>query len=521
MRFIPDPKTAAAPFLFWVALAAGTAAASTGGTGSPLDHLIPSQVGGTAVVVSRSAQAPRITTARCVPAPACPRGWLTAYPGSLLLLRGRNLRPGMRILFPSRPYARISRNSPAGVLARSRLGLVVVVPAQARSGRIVAALRRLRSAPYGPLRIIARPTRRHPAKRKPPAKPKPSQPKHPSGAPVNKVAAEGTPFAGLGMWIWELSRSSGGNLSAIIAQAKAAGITTLFVKSGDGTSYWSQFSPELVGALKAAGLHVCGWQYVYGNQPVAEAETAALAVAHGAECLVIDAEEQYEGRYAAAQRYIETLRSKVGPNYPLGLTSFPYVDLHERFPYSVFLGPGGAQFNLPQIYWRAIGVTVPEGYIHTFEENSIYVRAICPIGQTYENPPAAAIVNFRSLEPVFHGCGGLSFWDWQETTARGWQALSAPLEPNPALPKEYPTSPLLGEGAKGDQVLWLQEHLAAVYPNQPTTGIFEATTTANLKAFQASHGLPQTGQTEPATWQALLALQPVAVDWRGGGPAGG
>ena len=518
MRFKPNPRTAAALLVVGSLLGASNAAAATGGTRSPLDHLIPSEVGGTAVVVDRAAARPRITAVRCVAVRGCPRGRLTAYPGSLLVVRGRNLRPGMRLLFPSRPYAHISRTSPAAVLARSRFGLVVVVPAAARSGRVVAVRRRMRSNPFGPLRIVPRPKPK-PTPKKPKPKPRP-QPPQPAGPPVTTAPAAGTPFAGLGMWIWELDRSDSGNLAAIASQAKAAGITTLFVKSGDGTSYWNQFSPQLVSTLRSAGLHVCAWQYVYGNQPVAEAETAALAVANGAECFVIDAEEQYEGRYAAAQRYLETLRAKVGPSYPIGLTSFPYVDLHERFPYSVFLGRGGAQFNLPQIYWRAIGVTVDEGYIHTFEENSIYQRGICPIGQTYENPPPAAIVSFRSLEPVFNGCGGLSFWDWQETTPRGWQALSAPLEPNPALPKEYPTSPLLGEGAKGDQVLWLQEHLAALYPQQPTNGIFEAQTVANLKAFQASHGLAPTGQTEPSTWQALLAVQPIAVDWRGKGPAG-
>ena len=47
------------------------------------------------------------------------------------------------------------------------------------------------------------------------------------------------------MWIWYLSQSDGGNLASIVAQAHAAGVTTLFVKSSDGSSnYWSQFSPS-------------------------------------------------------------------------------------------------------------------------------------------------------------------------------------------------------------------------------------------------------------------------------------
>ncbi len=71
----------------------------------------------------------------------------------------------------------------------------------------------------------------------------------------------------------------------------------------------------------------------------------------------------------------------------------------------------------------------------------------------------------------------------------------------------------------GDQVLWMQEHLAAAIPSQATTGIFDATTAANLESFQTSHGLPATGTTTAATWQALLALTPIAVDWAGTGPS--
>ncbi len=156
------------------------------------------------------------------------------------------------------------------------------------------------------------------------------------------------------------------------------------MKSSDGSSnYWSQFSPELVAAMHANGLKVCAWQFVYGTNPVGEAELGARAVAAGADCLVIDAEGEYEGHYASAQKYIETLRAKIGPAYPVGLASFPYVDYHESFPYSVFLGANGAQFNAPQMYWKDIGTSVASVYAHTYEQNLIYGRPIAPLGQTY------------------------------------------------------------------------------------------------------------------------------------------
>jgi hypothetical protein len=113
--------------------------------------------------------------------------------------------------------------------------------------------------------------------------------------PVVGAGAAIRPFEGRGMWIWELPSSDGGNLSEIIAQAHTYGVSTLMIKSGDGTTMWSQFNQTLVGTLHAAHLRVCAWQYVYGNHPVFEARVGAEAARDGANCLVIDAEAQYQG----------------------------------------------------------------------------------------------------------------------------------------------------------------------------------------------------------------------------------
>src|SRR5207302_5153948 len=173
----------------------------------------------------------------------------------------------------------------------------------------------------------------------------------------------------------------------IVSTARRYGISTLMIKAGDGTTVWSQFSSGLVSSLHADGLRVCAWQYVYGNHPVFEAEVGAAAVHNGADCLLIDAEAEYEGKYAQAQAYIKKLRQLIGPNYPVGLAGFPYVDYHPAFPYSVFLGPRGAQFNVPQVYWKEIGGGVDAVMNHTYRFNRPYVRPIAPLGQLYHSPP--------------------------------------------------------------------------------------------------------------------------------------
>src|SRR5207245_9019790 len=111
---------------------------------------------------------------------------------------------------------------------------------------------------------------------------------------------------------------------------------------------------------------VGAWQVGSGNCPPAEAALGVRAAQTGADCLVIDAESQYEGKYGQAQTYVNGLRAAIGADYPLALAGFPYVDYHPAFPYSVFLGPNGAQYSLPQIYWKAIGTTVDQAFRQTY-----------------------------------------------------------------------------------------------------------------------------------------------------------
>jgi len=450
----------------------------------------------------------RIMKVSCMPTTRCGANAHEVSTHGTLLLAGKGLAGGMAVAFPATPGGRINpRTSPTSHLRSTKQGLVLTVPVKAHSGHIMVLLSHGRyTSSYGPITVVRYALH-------PPAPPK-------VVAAPTATAASGTAFEGQGMWIWYVSASDGGNLAAIVAQAHAADVTTVFVKSSDGSSnYWSQFSPELVAQMHAGGLKVCAWQFVYGTNPAGEANLGAEAVANGADCLLIDAEGEYEGRYGAAQTYIADLRAKIGPSYPLGLASFPYVYDHTSFPYSVFLGPNGAQFNAPQMYWKDIGNSVDTAYANTYISNRVYDRPIYPLGQTYSHPSNAELLRFRE-EAVDYGATGISWWDWQETPASEWTALAEPLQPLTSVTPN-PGYTELTQGNRGDPVLWMQEHLATAISAQATTGVFDATTAANLAEFQSAHGLAPTGKTEAATWQALLALPPIAVNWTGAGPSGG
>ncbi|HET7121098.1 MAG TPA: peptidoglycan-binding domain-containing protein [Solirubrobacterales bacterium] len=322
-----------------------------------------------------------------------------------------------------------------------------------------------------------------------------------------------TAFDRQGMWVWYVSRSDGGSPSAIIARAKRFDIGTVYVKAADGGGAWSQFSRSLVQALHAGGLDVCAWQFVYGERPVAEAKAAAAAVSKGADCFVIDAEGDYEGKYAAADRYVRALRARIGETFPVSLAGFPYVDYHPSFPYSVFFGPGGATYNQPQMYWKTIGTSVRAVYEHTYTYNRIWGHPIYPIGQTYEGPGSASLRLFRRFAASY---GGLppSWWDWQETTGREWGALGAESALRPVA--GYRTEvvhPLLKRKAAGDMVVWAQEHLVGAGAELPVTGFFGQQTARAVRLFKEAHGLPANAIVDTETWNALLAYTPYRARW--------
>ena len=422
---------------------------------------------------------PRLSWIRCY-GTTCHSKFSVARGGNVKI-GGRRFKPGIRVVFRASGRSH-KRTVKTQFLGTSRL--IAHVPGNARSGRLyLSAKHGVRSNQSRQvLRVTAKPRR--------------------TTRPTDHGSPTGTAFDGSAMWIWNLPKSQGGDPNAILAQAQAHGVRSVFIKSGDGTSYWSQFSPQLVAALHAGGLKVCAWQYVYGSDPTGEAATAAQAVVNGADCFVIDAEREYEGRYAQAQSYTQALRQAVGPNYPIGLSSFPYVDYHPRLPFSEFLAPGGAQFDVPQVYWKTIGDTVDEALDHTYRYNRPYNRAIVPVGQTYNNTSSADVVRFRQITAI-QGSPGLSWWDWESASSSNWDAVGQPLGSYSGAPPATDWVPL-STGAKSDLVRWAQEHLQSAGQAITVDGAFGSQTETAVKNFQVASGLPVTGEIDTPTWKALV-----------------
>jgi len=324
-------------------------------------------------------------------------------------------------------------------------------------------------------------------------------------------------FDGDAMWIWLMTRTEGGSAARIAARAKRSGLDLVILKAGNERTQWTQLNPTLVRTLHNAGIRVCGYHFVYGRYPVSEARLSARIARTGADCLVIDAESEYQGRYVQAQLYMRELRRLVGTSYPVGLTSFPYVHYHSSFPYSVFLGPDGADFNVPQMYWRAIGTSVDSIFQITYMHNRIYDRPIYPLGQVWMHPRPAEIRRFRALATAY-GSTGVSWWSWQEGNTRDFSAVGAPLLRSLARPRD-PGYPLLTALSRGDIVVRAQQLLLSAGAKLRVTARMDLATRRAVAAFKRARGLGSNGSVTPATWPALLAFEPTPITWRARGYA--
>lgn len=333
------------------------------------------------------------------------------------------------------------------------------------------------------------------------------------GGPAGKQG--NSPFERPSMWIWYVSKS-GGSAEKIAAKAQQYGIETVFIKSADGGGEWSQFAP-IVDELQSLGLKVCGWQYTYGRNPIKEARMLARAASYGADCVIIDAEGEYEGHYKAARRYMIELRKRVGANFPVAMSSFPYVFYHQSFPYSAFFAPPyGAQYNIPQVYFKAIGHPVAKSMNLSYTWNNPYDVPIAPAAGTWLGESGKQIKDFRRLASRY-GSGGTSYWAWQFTRSWQWLAIAAPLErpdSGALFPKHYPQ---IGPGNSGDTVVWLQIQLREWGYKVKRSGYYRQATVDAVEQFQSGHSLNPSGKMDDETWEAVLD----APGSSAGGPGNG
>ena len=251
------------------------------------------------------------------------------------------------------------------------------------------------------------------------------------------------PLRGKGMWLtYPLLKHS--PVAAIIAAARAAGLTHLYVEVGrsrDGF-YGARGLAALLPAAHRAGIRVMAWVYPFlANLP------ADVALSIAAARYVAPSGDQPDGLLADVEQftdegsvraYGQVLRALLGPDEPMAVATFP--------PQSV---PGRTYpFATVALSWNAI---VPMDYWHlqirpySADEAYRYVRdsvrliraetrtdePVEVLGQMFDwyqtgvNSPSAAEIAACAAAARDSGAVGVSFFEWNHATQEEWGTIAA------------------------------------------------------------------------------------------------
>lgn len=258
---------------------------------------------------------------------------------------------------------------------------------------------------------------------------------------------------GKGMYLWNVSRSDGGDAEAIARIAVEAGLSHVLVKIADGIRAFpfltAASAPEqaqaVIDALQRSGVQAWGWQYIYGSQPEREADIAIQRCLElGVDGFVVNAEVEYKHRAGQAARYMRRLRRGIG-NLPVGLSSYRFPRLHPEFPWNAFLGE--CDFNAPQVYWMQATNAVAQlrESIRQFQQVNLVQRIIIPTGAAFQEhgwqPTAVQVAEF--LREAKATCPAANFWAWEHArrlselwaVIRDFEWGESGQEPEPEMPQ--------------------------------------------------------------------------------------
>lgn len=246
--------------------------------------------------------------------------------------------------------------------------------------------------------------------------------------------------AGKGMWLHRFEDAAGGDANAIVAQAKAAGLTHVYIRLGSSKRgfYAQQDLERLLPIAHAAGLKVVGWDFPYLADPEADARRSFAEAAyttaggHRIDAFAADIETAAEGTVLAdvtVSHYSDRLRQLVGPGYPL-IAAVPRYNPTRAYPYGLM-----AKFFdafAPMVYW--INRDPATDVAGTVDALNVLGKPVIPVGQAYDPSvdgmdqyptPGQAQIDAFIKTAAARGVTGVSFWSWSTANAEQWHAIAS------------------------------------------------------------------------------------------------
>ncbi|HET7310575.1 MAG TPA: hypothetical protein VFJ17_04555 [Mycobacteriales bacterium] len=243
------------------------------------------------------------------------------------------------------------------------------------------------------------------------------------------------PMRGKGMWLttWADTHI---DLSRVVAQARAAGLHQLWIRTGGSTSGWygARFLDRLLPQAHRAGLKVIAWDFPTLSDPVADAQRAALVTrgtfaGEKVDGFSPDIEEIYEGTFDTPRRvavYLSRVRRDAG-DLPIVATVLRPLDgnLSTR-PYRA-MAPYVDAFA-PMVYWSC---TEPGAAALSALRPLSRLRPVHLIGQSYDMGPEGGRHGMPTAREIWRfldvakraGALGASLYVYDQTGAAQWRAL--------------------------------------------------------------------------------------------------
>lgn len=232
------------------------------------------------------------------------------------------------------------------------------------------------------------------------------------------------PLQGKGYFIWRIWACENGDVNVIANLAQQARFSHILIKVADGTYSYNIYNnvdlvPPLIQALKHKGIQCWGWHYLYGDDPVGEANMAIQRISQlGLDGYALDVEGEFEqsGKNVAARNFMNRLRNAY-PKLPIALCSFRFPSLHPQVPWSTFLQQ--CDYNMPQVYWEQAHNPAEQltRCVQEFQALSP-VRPIIPVGAAYRSgswsaSPAEVLEFLLAAQSL--NLSAANFWEWVNT----------------------------------------------------------------------------------------------------------
>jgi hypothetical protein len=278
-------------------------------------------------------------------------------------------------------------------------------------------------------------------------------------------------LSGRAMYIWRLKNVVGsGSADAVVAQAKRAKISSLWVKIGDGSKAFEntkggvgKLLQQLVAKSAAAGISVFGYHVPWcadEQSTAGEIEFLAKTVSSlKLAGVVVDNEDgssYFKGTAATAAQYATGLSQAMKQaDKQVLMSSNDIVSLHPN-AYAEIIGRS-IDINAPQVYYGQ-SASVSSRLNRAVRENKNIDKPFFPVGAAFlrneteddggfldSQTCAAWAKDFIDLVSLLHHSSpdqypGYGFWDWEEAPEEFWQVLydtdvfvQPSSEPTPAL----------------------------------------------------------------------------------------